>query len=218
VTRFVFKFGDFFPAEDAVAEWVVTLSLAYNDLVLLQEHLEKDKAIEHRWFYWLRLIIGHFREAARYLRATQRVPEIEAFVDSLPAHVRAHYDECLRLYEKNERTIERVRHEAGFHYPAMRVSPSQRRKRPIQEALEERAGGPAVVEMGAAGTVRTSRMLFADEVAAELVLKAGGGWGPLGDAQIEIEAAIGSLVRFVHLSLDEFFVRGHHRGGEWRQE
>jgi hypothetical protein len=192
--------------------WVVTLALAYNDLVLLRERLLADQVTEHRWFYWLRLMIGHFAEAATYLRDSSQVPEITAFIESLPDAVKEHRHACLEHYERLEEPIERIRNQADFHYPELREG--RRRRSPVQRALDELAS----VEVGPTHTVRGSRMLFADVVAGQLVLQASGGLEALGEVHPEIEAAIGSFVRFAHLVIDEFLARRAREGGEWVQE
>jgi hypothetical protein len=214
--RYNFRFRDFFSADDVVAEWVATLALAYNDLVLLRERLIDDQVTEHRWFYWLRLMIGHFAEAATYLRDSSQISEIADFIDSLPDDVKEHRRVCLEIYERLEEPIERIRNQAGFHYPEMRAG--RRRRSPVQRALDELAQEVASVEVGPTHTVRGSRMLFADDVAGQLVLQASGGLEALGEVHRDVEAAIGSFVRFAHLVIDEFLARRAREGGEWTQE
>lgn len=219
MTRYIFKFSDFFPADDPLSEWAVTISLAYNDLSLLNEHLKGDVTTQHRWFYWLRLTISHFGEAASYLERTQDVPQVATFVARLPEHAQAHYTDCLERYARNEATIKRIRNDAGFHYPALRIVQSQRRRRAVQRALAELASGNAVADVGEEGVVRGSRMLFADEVAASLIARASGGLERFVQVvEPEIALAITSFMRFANPAIDEFLVLGHERGGDWRAE
>lgn len=132
----------------------------------------KDEDSKHRWLYWCRLGIAHFAEAASYLRDTTKIPEISAFIDSLPAHVRGHLRECLDCYSENEEVIERIRNEAGFHYPELEIREGKRRKRPMEAVLAALGGnyGQIVGE-----TIGDARLLFADDIASVFVLRAHGG-------------------------------------------
>ena len=64
---FRFRFRDFFSPDEPLSEWVAILALAFNDLSLLHEQMQRDAMTEHRFFYWLRLSISHFGEAGSYL-------------------------------------------------------------------------------------------------------------------------------------------------------
>lgn len=169
--KYVFKFGEMFPADDVLAEWVSTLAIAFNDLSLVRNQLGQDDAVPWRWFYWLRLGIAHFAEAASYLRETAGIPEIAEFIGSLPEEAQAHYTDCVARYEAHTTVIERIRNEAGFHYPELKIVSSQHRKRPVQKVLAALADQPGQVE---GETFGDARLLFADDVSAGLVLRGHG--------------------------------------------
>ncbi|MEP6978667.1 MAG: hypothetical protein ABI948_11505 [Thermoleophilia bacterium] len=96
--RIGFAFGRVFPADDLLSEWVATLALAFNDLALVHDRIEADAETPHRFFYWLRLAIAHFYEAAKYLEDTAEVDEVRAFVATLAGDARKHYETCLEQY------------------------------------------------------------------------------------------------------------------------
>jgi hypothetical protein len=75
--------SDVFPEDDPLSEWLITLALAMNDLALVHVRLDEDQEEPNRAFYWNRLAVSHFTEAALFLRDTADVPELRAFVESL---------------------------------------------------------------------------------------------------------------------------------------
>lgn len=221
--RYEFRFGEIFPADDVLAEWAATLALAFNDVSLVRIQMIED-SVPHRWLYWLRLGVAHFAEAASYLRETSELPEVAAFISALPDEVHAHHAECLARYTEHETVIERIRNEAGFHYPELRPAPNQRRRRPMQKvlaALEERQGS-VVGE-----TIGDGRFLFADEIVGGLIVRAHGGddallaadpmeqGKKLGPVQVEIERAIGSFVLFANGVFNAYFKAKIDGGAEW---
>jgi hypothetical protein len=220
-----FKFGEMFPADDVLAEWMATLAIAFNDLSLVRNQLGKDAFVAWRWFYWLRLGIAHFAEVATYLRETKDIPEIAEFIDSLPGDAQAHLDDCVARYEAHSSTIERIRNEAGFHYPRLKVEPGRRRKRPMQKILEALADEHGRVE---GKTFGDARLLFADDVASGLVLLAHGTdemldapheeqMRALGPVHLEIEEGIASFVTFANDALQIYLRRKIEDGASWER-
>jgi hypothetical protein len=219
--RHRFKFEQVFPADDVLAEWVATLALAFNDLSLVRVQMQQDAEPKHRWLYWFRLGIAHFAEAASYLRETSEIPEIAEFIDSLPEAVREHHRKCLECYAEHEEVIERIRNEAGFHYPELKVREGQRRKRTMQAVLEAlgESYGQIVGE-----TFGDARLLFADDVAGALVGRALTGTlipervedvEVLGQVSVAIEEGIASFVHFVNDVLSRYLRLAIERGAEW---
>jgi hypothetical protein len=220
--RHRFKFGEVFPPDDVLAEWVVTLALAFNDLSLVRGP-RWDQESKHRWLYLFRLGIAHFREAAKYLRETTKIPAIGEFIDSLPDEVREHHRKCLECYDKHEEAIERVRHEAGFHYPELEIREGHRRKRTMQLVLDALRGncGEIVGE-----TIGDAELLFADDVASALVGRALSGelkpgrvedLETLAQVSIEIEEGIGAFVQFAVGVLQRYLRLAIERGAEVRK-
>jgi hypothetical protein len=221
VSRHRFKFEQMFPSGDVVAEWVATLALAFNDLSLVRVQMGNDMESKHRFLYWLRLGIAHFAEAASYLRATSKIPEIAKFIESLPEDVREQHRKVLECYDRHEKVIERIRNEAGFHYPKLKIKKGQRRKRTIQAVLEALGAnsGEIVGEM-----IGDARFLFADDIASALVGRALTGRLTPSDREdlevlrqvsTEIEEGIGAFVQFVSGVLARYIRLAIDQGAEW---
>src|SRR5215210_9204666 len=95
---FAFVMEEVFPHENLLSEWLVTLAVAMNDLALVHVRLDEDQDNPDRAFYWNRLAISHFTEAALFLEETAEVEEVSGFVESLPEAARANYEECLAVF------------------------------------------------------------------------------------------------------------------------
>jgi hypothetical protein len=222
MARHRFRFEQMFPADDVLAEWVATLALAFNDLSLVRVQMQKDTEPKHRWLYWFRLGIAHFAEAASYLRETCAIPEVADFIETLPEDVRAHHRKCLDCYAEHEEVIERIRNEAGFHYPELKIREGQHRKRTMQAVLE--ALGPNCGQI-VGETFGDARFLFADDVAGALVGRALTGTllpeaaedvEVLGQVSIAIEEGIAAFVHFVDGVLSRYLRVAIERGAEWK--
>src|SRR5262249_47397644 len=150
------------------------------------------------FFYWLRLAIAHFYEAAQFLDETSEIPEVKAFVARLPAEAQQHYATCLEKYRAQEQPILRLRNQSVFHYP--RLQPG-RKRRPMARALEELEGEAGEILKSDEGTIRGSRMLFADDIAGRFFLEATGGLATLEDVHDDIVAAMMAFGNFVNAAL-----------------
>ncbi len=198
-----FRVGDVFPADDLLAEWVATLALAFNDIALVHARMIEDQGEgeEYKFFYWTRLAISHFAEAADYLITTEHAPEVQGFVESLSDELQRHYSECVNRYRERQTEIEQIRNIAGFHYPELRVV---RGRRPMQQALAALENEPGRVKRG---PVLEGRFLFADDVAAMLFVRTATAWDSVVAAHGDIEAGIDSFMRFANPAITEFFGR-----------
>jgi hypothetical protein len=94
VRYLAFQMSEVFPEDDPLSEWLITLALAMNDLALVHVRLDEDQEEPDRAFYWNRLAVSHFTEAALFLRDTADVPEVRAFVELLGDEARTKYDKC----------------------------------------------------------------------------------------------------------------------------
>lgn len=204
-----FKAGDVLPADEPLSEWLTVLAMAFNDLALVNDHLESDYDELHAYLYWLRLGVSHFTEIAMYLERTQHVPAVEAYVASLPDEVRARYSDCLAIFNERRRELFLIRNSV-FHYS----SPIARGEHLLMEALK--ALGDDLVTIRT-GTVRDSRLLFADDVAAAIFTRATGiPWNDVlrddvqkhvGIVQSHIQDAVTAFMRFAGPALMETISR-----------
>jgi hypothetical protein len=115
-----FQMSEVFPEDDPLSEWLITPALAMNDLALVHVRLDEDPEEPDRAFYWNRLAVSHFTEAALFLRDTADVPEVRAFVESLGDEARTKYDECLAIFHEYRGELFSKRNKATFHYRALR--------------------------------------------------------------------------------------------------
>jgi hypothetical protein len=113
-----------------------------NDLALVHVRLDEDPEEPDRAFYWNRLAVSHFTEAALFLRDTADVPEFKAFVESLGDEARTKYDKCLAIFHEYRGKLFSKRNKATFHYRALRPANPQA-DQPIrwQQSLRARSAG-----------------------------------------------------------------------------
>src|SRR5438477_3962211 len=99
-----FRFGDMFPPNDLLSEWLATIAMAANDLLTLTvlSHGTNDARVQ--WYYF-RARIGHFYEIAKHLEETADLPIIKAFIESLPDGAQASYRSVLEIFSREKTKI-----------------------------------------------------------------------------------------------------------------
>lgn len=207
VTYLAFAFADVFPADDALSEWLTTLALAMNDIALVHVRLDEDQDSPEKAFYWNRLAVSHFTEIGRFLNDTREIPEVKAFVDSLPVEVRAQYESCIGVWHELRARLFRTRNLATFHYPDLRTTAGA--DRPMRDALEAVSADRGVVR---AGRIRDARALFADDLVASIFGNAVGGLNQIEAFEAHVVAGTTGLIRFTNLALDEHLTRARASG------
>jgi hypothetical protein len=201
-----------FPADDLLSEWTATLALAFNDLSLVHARMEEDHGTPHKYFYWLRLAIAHFYEGAKFLDETSTIPEVAAFVAQLSPEARGQFEACMSRYRERATPTFRLRNQVAFHYP--RLAPG-RTNRPVRKVLESLAPEIGQFDSGGTGKIRDARMLFADDVTSEFFVQASGGHEALAAVHSDIEAGIGSFMKFTNAALDAWFFQAQERGAKF---
>ena len=91
---FAFPMGQMFQSGDPLAEWLVTLALAMNDLTVVHVRLDEDQTTLNSPSTGIDLR-SHFTEAALFLGGTADLEQVASFMDSLPPAAREKYTECL---------------------------------------------------------------------------------------------------------------------------
>jgi hypothetical protein len=88
-----------FPPGDPAAEWVVTLTMAMNDLTTLDSRihhaLDNDRPDAS---YYFRLLCGTLRELWRLFDVARTAPEVQALVARLVPEARQAYDRARLLF------------------------------------------------------------------------------------------------------------------------
>ena len=211
-----FKFGEVFPPGDPLSEWVATIALAFNDIAYV--HAQFDDAYSkpaYEYLYLLRISLGHFHEAAKFLDETKSIPEVKSYLNSLPKRARDLHADCLRRYCERLGVLGPIRNLSAFHYPELKVKPGSNRKRPMERVLDGLADDYGEFFKAASGTVGDSRGLFADDFAGRLFAHGAKSDADLIAAHQEIKEAITSFMRFANFALDEWWVRAGKRGAKF---
>lgn len=208
------RIGEVFPQDDLVGEWIATLALAFNDIAYVHRHLDETyEKPAYEYFYFLRLAIGHFNEAAAHLDRSEKLSEVEAYVASLDREAQELYADCLRRYRSQTSVIAQVRNHSAFHYPTFQPSNS---RRVMRRALDELRDEYGWMFKAASKTIRDSRLLFADDIQSKLFTRATPSDSDLYAAHVEIKEAIQSFIRFTNKALDEWWARAMARGVQFQ--
>jgi hypothetical protein len=202
--------GDVLPPDSILAEWIATVSMAFNDLALIHQQIEADHETPHKFFYWLRIAIAHFSEAADYLAETRDIEEVAAFIASLPAEVQERGERCVALYQDRESEIKQIRNLTAFHYVGLNP---KKKKRPVADALEALRGERGIFKRG---TVRDARLLYADDVAGSLFIRATS-WKDFGEVHRDISAGIDAFMRFANPAVVDYFERAGEAGAAFEE-
>lgn len=113
-----FNFVEVFPPDDILSEWLITISMASNDLILVHLRMEADQNDEQLMLHWFRLAVAHFNEVGKHLQETRNVPEIRTFVRSLPTATQARYGTVIDTYTRRKKALSNIRN-GTFHYPSL---------------------------------------------------------------------------------------------------
>jgi hypothetical protein len=210
VRYLAFKIEAVFPAGHVLAEWLVTLALAMNDLIVVHVRLDEDQDSPELAFYWNRLAVSHFTEAMLFLERTTGLDEVAGFVDSLPDPARQAREESFEVFNERRGRLFSVRNKATFHYPELRPGGGQA-VRPVGDALRELAGERGVIR---SARLRDARALFADDVVATLFAGELGGFDAVAELRARVASGVTAFIRFANLALDEYLMRMRASGAQ----
>jgi hypothetical protein len=98
--RLMFEMGRAFPADDDIAVWIASLSMALNDIRTAAEYAVRSEQQEHERMYFVRTLASHIREAVKIaiLGHDQR-EDIQAFVSGMPQRGQRALDEVRQRFE-----------------------------------------------------------------------------------------------------------------------
>lgn len=204
-----FKIDAVFPAGDVLAEWLVTLALAMNDLIVVHVRLDEDQDSPELAFYWNRLAVSHFTEAMLFLERATRLDEVAGFIDSLPDPARQAYAESLGVFNERRGRLFSVRNKATFHYPEL--GPGGQPTRPVGDALRELADERGVIR---SARLRDARALFADDVVATVFASELGGLEAVAGFEAHVASGVTAFIRFANAALDEYLMRMRAAGAQ----
>lgn len=196
-TRYSFKIGEAFPADDHVAVFLTAVATGLNDLVMTSkmlvggdEHAPFQRTIsdvEH--LYVLRLSIAQLYELRETIKAAKKRSAVRSFLDCLPKSAMERLAVLLELSPAGDRWIEdeiKYLRNQTFHY-------GLRPWEPTEWALGVVADdeGDIVVE---SDRLAGLRMRFADQVATQHFLRGMPEQEPTSD---DVERRVGALFRAV---------------------
>jgi hypothetical protein len=167
--RITFKLGEAFPPDDSLAQWVMALSLALNDMRIAAEYAVRAEQPFHERQYFVRLLASHMREAVKLVLLEHKDrADIQEFVASMPSEGREALEEVemklsaaleLRPEQTLFEEIKRIRDDY-FHYARDAASKERLRDAMVRASPEE--GSYLISD-------RALRAEFADVVSAFLV-------------------------------------------------
>lgn len=110
--------AEVFPSDDPVARFMVTVSMARNDVRhALFAAGEANTADKPDFAYWVRLSTAHFFEAVTAVRSWRQVPEVKAFLNRLPAAAGQDLKAVLRSIQEIGNDAMAHSRNRTFHYP-----------------------------------------------------------------------------------------------------
>jgi hypothetical protein len=142
-----FKISEAFPADDQLARWMTVCAMAFNDLLVVNALLiprlkEEIASGPGEIFYLGRVAAAHLFEAATFLRKSDRIPAIQAFVVGFEDEAaQTAYRELLEIGEGGSGEFyEQLKHarNKSFHYQELFVGDHEEHE-PVRKALAAHA-------------------------------------------------------------------------------
>lgn len=166
-----FRDGDFVPADEPLARWLTVVTMAVNDLVLVNRwalpRLQGDGPA-HENVYLGRLVASHLYEVAKFLHQSERrVSEVRDFIAGLDEESRDAYARVKAVgpagADSFAEQLEHARH-YFFHYAELVIQAPDHEE--LRRAMTEHAD--TMGEMYDPGSLADFRARFADDIAVEL--------------------------------------------------
>lgn len=169
-TRQVLAFtgGHALPAESHLARWIACVGLIMNDAIMDAVTLTRDGLPEFERLYYLRIAMGHLREAASFLARTRDVDGVGDLESRLSPEAANDLAIVRVLWDDPDHPLKPyvggLRHTV-FHYPSIWEA---KHSADVGVALDCLAGEVVRISAGLAG--HDLRAEFADQVAFRLGL------------------------------------------------
>lgn len=110
-SRIRFLMGAVFPSDDAIAQWIINLGRASNDLMIANQRLYRgfrDDTPAEEHFYDIRAIATHSWELAKFIEESRRDhPKIETFISDLEVDVVRDYHKVLEILDSDPVELEK---------------------------------------------------------------------------------------------------------------
>jgi hypothetical protein len=199
VPWFRFRIGDLFDADDQLAIWLCTLSIAFNDGM---HTTRKFLAAERHWenLYEWRVRVSHLNEACLHLERGRAIVEVMQFIEA--EGLLEKFDDVLMRYEALRGALNRIRDEATFHYPYKSGA------RAVARALRQLADQDEYIGSSGPTDPRGTRLLYADQVSAALFINACGGTLEAYEGALAAQSdAFDAFRGFADAALDAYVAR-----------
>ena len=155
---------DTFPADQPLSRFLVTMAMARNDIEhAMWKAAEANQAGRPELDYWVRLVMGHFLEAANALQQWRNCStEVREFLKTLPSEGKTALREVGKTLAKvGEQAVSHARNHT-FHYP----TPTAKYESDAELTRVLNAMGEKPVTLGEVeGHPGRVRHVFADQVA-----------------------------------------------------
>jgi len=194
--RAKFRIGDVFPAEDRVAQFLVGLCMAMNDVTLVFQQMDRlsdtPRAASRENTYYMYLACAYYREAAYFLELGLADGEVTAFLDGLSGHGKAELERVRASFSPWEGSYVATRlkpiRDVLFHYKPWALER-------IEPYLRRAAHDLSAIEMGG-GRYVDHRYEFADAVFEEFVQEV---WGHSEqDLTVVMKELVDLVLAFTH--------------------
>ncbi len=207
-------FRDLLPPDDPAARFVVSMSMARNDIErALRDVVEAGEADRPDFGYRVRLSIGHFVEALDALNTyRQQFSEVRALIARIPGPAKEHLRLARGSLQKAGKGVLEHARNHTFHYPSpdSHYDPtSDEELRQALFALVDRAG-----EVHYNGVTGQITLTFAEDVALAMAMSklAGPPEEVMRRAQIARDGAINFVLWVSALVATYMDINGHYFG------
>jgi hypothetical protein len=112
--------GEVFPADKSVSRFLLSMAMARNDIEhAMWKAADANEAGRPEFDYWVRLVMGHFVEAAQALQLWRsRSKDVREFLNRLPATGKTALREVAGTLQKvGTKAVDHARNHT-FHYPS----------------------------------------------------------------------------------------------------
>ena len=198
--------AEVFPPDDPVARFMITTSMARNDIrhALFQAGKANERGDEELLNYWVRLSTGHFFEAAYALRHwRQEFPQVRTFIGKLPKPARAELRAVMSSIQRMGSGVLEHTRDRTFHYPY----PASKYQTDAELTDTLKALGEMEAGMVVEGDGRF-RLQFADRVALALALRK----HDVGKLDQQLKLARDGAIAFVNFATSAWEVYLKSRG------
>jgi hypothetical protein len=197
---------DVVPPRDPVARFVLSVSMARNDIEhCTRSAVEANEADRPEFGWWVRAANGFTFEGITMVRAWRsESDEVRKFINTLPRAAQKQLAKAVSVEQDiGGGAFEHIR-QRTFHYPHPDPAYSPDADQELEQLLEAMGGHEASLDVDWTVKPPRIRVSFADEVALRLALNKADASDPKPQLDRALEAAI-AFVNFGQAALEMYF-------------